>query len=377
VKDPQPSHMRVLHVLWSGGLGGIERVVFNLAAEQLARGEILPAVMFAASGGPFAEAVRSRKIESLELGMTSGFLASPRALVRARRIATRCDVIHLHSFIPALTVPLVLSGRPIVFSEHGVFGQGRKVTLADRLRQPLKGRFLRTSVVAIAANSRFTARKAIDRYRLPESALDVVYNGISLEQFPTSDSRRPHGDSGDVFTVGFVGRLAGAKHLERLLHAVALVDSSVLRVLIVGGGPQKEELQRLTSLLKLAEKVEFVGPVTDVSPYFARMDLFVLPSRDETFGMVLVEAVAAGIPAVVFADAGGPVEILDQLGCGSIVKDEAELAEVIRKATHLGVLPTTCTSSLIATNFTIAAMAQQFRGLYKRATSGAHGDSRT
>jgi glycosyltransferase involved in cell wall biosynthesis len=363
----------VLHVLWGGRIGGIETVVRDLAVEQLAGNEATPSVLFGLRANTFADELRSIGIDVVEAGMKSGSWTSPRAFVRVRRAAMDCDVIHLHSYSPSLALPLALSRRPIVFSEHGNFGQGRPVTVGERLKRRLQGRFMRRQVALTAANSRFTAEIAARRYRLVAGRLEVVHNGVStahLRDVAQTRGGRPQGVE-RALVVGGVARLVPWKRFDRLLRAAALAGPAVQRVLIVGGGPERDSLHSLAADLGIADRVEFTGPVSDVPDRLAQMDVFVLASEGEPFGMVILEALAAGLPVAVFADAGGPIEVLDDLGCGQVINDEAALAAIIRKAAAGGDLPKTCPLIRLEERFGISVMAGRFSALYRRALSEA------
>jgi glycosyltransferase involved in cell wall biosynthesis len=105
------------------------------------------------------------------------------------------------------------------------------------------------------------------------------------------------------FIIGFVGRLHWRKGLPTLLEAVSRLKENNWKVLIVGEGPQKDELMTLAHALGLGDKVEFTGaiPNDQVPNYLRLMHLLVLPSTREQweqFGRVLVEAMACGVPVI-------------------------------------------------------------------------------
>lgn len=99
--------------------------------------------------------------------------------------------------------------------------------------------------------------------------------------------------------------------------------------MIVGEGALREDLMQLSDRLRLSEIVEFAGFAEHLEREYARMDLFVLTSRDEGAPVVLKEAMAAGVPCVVLADGGGAPELVAAAEAGVVVPDEAHLAAEI------------------------------------------------
>jgi glycosyltransferase involved in cell wall biosynthesis len=127
--------------------------------------------------------------------------------------------------------------------------------------------------------------------------------------------------------------LDARKGLPYLIQAMAQIrsDLSDARLLIGGDGEDRSALQRQARSLGLTERVEFVGAVSEPATFYRQLDLFVLPSLDEALGLVLLEAMASGLP-VVGTRVGGIPEILEDGAQGLLVApaDSRALAGAIR-----------------------------------------------
>lgn len=136
--------------------------------------------------------------------------------------------------------------------------------------------------------------------------------------------------------VGALGRLHVNKGFDILLQAAALLRERgiSLKLQIAGDGPEDDTLKTLAARLGLGtEDLTFTGWVTGPADYLAKLDLFVLPSRVEPFGLVVVEAMAAGVP-VISSDIDGPRTILRSGELGVMVppEDPSALADAIAAA---------------------------------------------
>ena len=313
----------VAHVLWSGGAGGIERLVHDLAQHQREQGMTV-SVAFARPQGPFAEGMRDAGLQVVDLGLGSGYdLRPPRIRGGARELGA-FDVIHLHAFNLPLGAIAIASRRPIVFTEHGHFGAGRKVGIAGLLRRRAQRAFIRRARIEIAANSRWTAARMADLYGIDADRVTVIHNGIGSSPVEGSVAR----ERDDGMVVAFVGRLAGFKRVDRLLKALSQVrERQPIRALIVGEGPLEGELKDLTSRLGCDSFVEFLGYRSDVEAILSATDVLVQPSEGEPFGLAILEACRQGALPVVFADGGGALEVLPP--DGRIVADVSDLASVL------------------------------------------------
>lgn len=157
----------------------------------------------------------------------------------------------------------------------------------------------------VVVPSAAVARYALDHVGLPRDLVDVVPNGVDPVRF--APSAHPAVDRPP--TVLWLGMLAEVKRVRTLLDAVERVPG--LRLLLVGDGPLLGETQRRASSAGLAGRVELVGRVADPTTVMARADLFALSSAAENCPMALLQAMAAGLPAVATAVGGVPEVVRD------------------------------------------------------------------
>lgn len=167
-----------------------------------------------------------------------------------------------------------------------------------------------------------------------DQPIAVIPNGI---EFPPANVQRPA--PGDSRTMLFLSRIHPKKGLLNLLRAWKLAAPAAPWRLVIAGpddGGHLAEVRELCSQLELDRQVDFPGPVDDAAkwPLYASADLFVLPSFSENFGLVVAEAMAAGLPVI--ATTGAPWREVHERGIGWQVAPAVEpLAEAIRAATTL------------------------------------------
>jgi glycosyltransferase involved in cell wall biosynthesis len=164
--------------------------------------------------------------------------------------------------------------------------------------------------------------------------------GVSLEEFP---NHRPRGSfrerflhSSDDRVLLFLGRITPVKHLDLLLRSYAEVAASMTDTILVMAGPDENghvhELQRLAAVLGIADKVVFTGGLQreDVPAALADADVFVYPSRHESFGLAVIEAMAAGLPVIV-SDQVGLAGFVSEAKAGIVITPKKEeLASAMR-----------------------------------------------
>jgi glycosyltransferase involved in cell wall biosynthesis len=144
----------------------------------------------------------------------------------------------------------------------------------------------------------------IDQFRMAygrRDGLHIVPHGVARPTGAALDrhaARRRWGIDQDAFVVGLVSRVEPVKDIGFLLRAVAEAGDAVDRVLIAGRGPQREAVAEQATKLGLADRLCWLGHLDDPTPAYRAMDVMMLPSIYESFGNVILEANAAGVPVI-------------------------------------------------------------------------------
>lgn len=260
-------------------------------------------------------------------GGVAGLLAaSRRAFAAARARHGDFDLLHAHVGFPAGHIARQLAGEqglPYVLTEHMSPFPFPALRRGNALRPELRHAFEGAARVLAVSPS---LAADIARHGLPCHA--VVPNVVDERRFAVAPP--PSGR----FVFMALGALRPQKGFDLLLQALQRwnPDPSQVELVIGGDGPLRGELQALARRLGVADRVRFPGAVAPeaVPAWMAASHAFVLPSRHETFGVVVAEALASGRP-VIATRCGGPEAIVDD-ACGRLVGvgDVAGLAEAMQ-----------------------------------------------
>ena len=292
----------VVQVLYSLEIGGAEKLALTIGA-HLERKRFRPAICALDRDGPLSEELMRYGIPYHVLwrkGIEAGVLAR---LYRCFR-QERARVVHTHQFPQLLfsCLPARAYGARIVHTEHEFYTY-RDNARARRLFKPLL-RFCSALTVVGPEIERYY----IDELGVPPQRIRVIANAVDIAQFNTSarESRIRLGLAAEDLVFGIVGRLEREKDHGTLLRAFRrLADQRpATRLLIVGEGSLRRELEDSTRSLGLERNVTFLGMRSDIPELLAAFDVFVLSSVHEGVPLSVVEAMGAGKP-VIATDVGG------------------------------------------------------------------------
>lgn len=163
----------------------------------------------------------------------------------------------------------------------------------------LEKHYLKYNFDGYISVSNFTKKKLIYHMKVPEEKIVVIYNGINLDLFKNTFVDEKYRDP----TIVTICRLVPYKRVEDLIKAIKILKSDIpnIRLKIIGKGPQEEYLKTLSKDLGIIDKIDFLGKISDnkeLIKILKKSHVFALPSIVEGFGIVIIEALAAGIPYV-------------------------------------------------------------------------------
>lgn len=247
-----------------------------------------------------------------------------------RQHISRSDIVHLHSvFLWPTFVAARLARRsrvPYIISPRGMLVADlirRKSNLAKRFWIELVERRSLSHAAAVHVTSE-VERTEIEKLDLDLAPLVQVANGVAppaeAEARSTAGSRLPAGPY-----LLFLSRINWKKGLDRLMAALARVPD--VTVVIAGNDEEGygSEVKKMARDFGVADRVTFFGPVSDGDKWalYASAEMFVLPSYSESFGMVVLEAMAMGCPVVVTPEVG-LADIIAREHCGLVVDGNPE-----------------------------------------------------
>jgi len=331
-----PSKLRGLKVLHVGKfypphMGGIETHLQALCGE-LSKSMDLRVIVASEDHQSVEETIDGVRVSRVPTRLTVAATPLCPAMVGAIR-RSDADIVHIHLPNPTAILAYGASGHKgrLVVTYHSD-------TVRQKVLGPLFAPFLHqalrraSAIIATSPDYRRSSpvlARHIDRCH-------VIPYGIALEEFERSEPAAVAGIKqryGERLVLS-VGRLVYYKGFEYLIRAMQQVRG---RLLIIGDGPLSSELHRLVADLRLADKVVLIGEIQNarVNPYYHAADIFALAStaRSEAFGIVQIEAMAAGVPVVNTAlDSGVPfVSLHEQTGLTVPPENPDALAAAINR----------------------------------------------
>jgi len=357
--------VRILHLINSMNVGGAESSICNLVRslkEIEPQSEIDLVTLYQI--GYFGERLKQEGFSVYCLEAHSKY--DLRVICRLVQFVRNgnYDLVHVHLF-PALYAAALSSCfvcRPKwIYTEHNVWNRRRRYGFFRLIDRLVYSRF--STVVAV---SRVVAKSLLEWLPFLRSRVLTIPNGVPVPEL--GSTRHEPGSSRKVRLL-FAGRLEPAKGVDLLLEALSGLSDSNFELLIAGDGGQRETLKQLAINYKLSHKVTFLGVRHDLPDWMRSADCFVAPSRWEGLPMVILEAMALGLP-VIASDVGGISEVIEHEVNGYLIPSgdvgflKQQLQEIIEKPQVLGALGRQARDKIVA-EYAIQVIAQQVASLYK------------
>jgi len=384
--------LTVVHANAGGGLGGMETFCVDLSRELAGRGIEVTAVI---PEDGWADPLVARfedgdvRVVRLDTDPFKGRLNVVRGRIaqvqRWARLwhelrAWRPDVVHLHvPCAPAGLGTLALAraaGVATVISEHNVPWPD------PTPRERLAARAIDRAAQAIVAVSRYNGALRSARIGARPSRHASISNGIPIREVSPvvratnrARIRAQFEIETDEVAVGCLVRFVEGKGLDDLVRAFAIVRRERrCRLLLVGDGPLRGELEALVRAQGITDSVIFAGQQQEPMPYLDAMDVFALAVPAGSMSIALLEAMARGLPPVITFCGPEEAVIPEDTGLGAPPNDPAGLADALRRYVADDTLRHRLAGSAAAhvrRHFSIARVADDMLEIYAAAPSGA------
>jgi len=355
---------RILYVITELGVGGAEKALFELATRL--RDGFDPQVVSLTTEGPVGGMLIASGIPVRALGARGK--ADIRALWRLRRIIreSRPEIVHSFLFHANMAARLAAVGTGVA----AVVCSARVAERARPRRRSLECRTHRLVDALVCVSTGVRDYYAAGGF--PREKLLVIPNGVDVARFQGRDTsfKEKLGLAPEKPLITTIGRLHEQKGMSYFLRAAASLHHSRpgCHFLVVGAGPQDEELRTLARQLRIEPHVTFFGRCDDVAPVLKASDVFVLASLWEGMPNVVLEALAAGVP-VVATRVEGVTDIIEDGRTGvlvmprdvpAIVTAVARLLDEPERAARLA----EAGRAHVAAHFPLEAMVERHAALY-------------
>lgn len=307
-RDWPESGLKVTHVLMDLDVGGAERLLSD-ALPLFDRNRYRMEVVALGFDGPMGDLLRENRIPVTAL---NGAISRPGFLLKFYNYlsSNKPDILHTHLYWPGVlgrAFGRLIGIEKIICHEHFI---AEELSAGRRMIERFTWKWA-DAVVGVCDAALKSKESSI-----PGNVNRItIHNGIRIEDVTSAargDSRRAMGVPDDNIVAGWVGRVdESVKDLTTLLKTAKMLKAECpsLRWVLIGDGKDREALERESHSQGEDDVVRWLGQRPDARRLYAGMDIFALPSRAEGMPMVILEAMAAGLP-VVATRAGGISEII-------------------------------------------------------------------
>jgi glycosyltransferase involved in cell wall biosynthesis len=318
--------------------GGAERVAVNLANSFIQRGYAVDMVLMSVTGEFLNDLHPDIRVVNLQVKRLRGLLIPLMRYLRAQRPAALLACMWPITTTALWACKFARVDTRLVVAEHTTWSKAEICHSRFKRWQVVTSmHYMFPFVDGIVAVSQGAADDLARFANLDRNAITVIYNPVVGEAKPAATTPLPPAGwwSGTHRRVLAVGTLKEIKDYTNLLNAFALLPHPLdARLLILGEGAYRNELEQQARQLGITDRVFMPGFATDPSPYYLQADLHVLSSQGEGLPTVIIEALAAGTPVVSTDCPSGPREILSDGEFGLLVPvgDAAALAAAMAES---------------------------------------------
>lgn len=330
--------MKVLHLLLTGHVGGIEVLCKDIAIKS----DWDNILCFLWEGGRIANDAKRHGANVIILEEKKKNIFSTFNKIVKIIKNEKVDVVNIHYASPFLhfylnLIKFFLPKTKIVLTIHSCYEKSRYLNGNLMKNVVLKNLYRRALINSdlIITVSKAVKNSILREFVLNENKIEVVYNGVDYKRFNAVNELT---NKNDKLKIMYIGRLVKIKGVDILIKSFCEVNKYInnIELIIIGDGIEKNNLEKIARESS-NENIIFTGAISCVEDYLKSCNIFVYPSIcEEAFGISIIEAMNYGIPCITFGKGGIPEIITDEIN-GFICKDISvnSLAEKISKVINM------------------------------------------
>lgn len=353
--------MKIIHIIPHLWLGGAETMCENICTELFDSGNEIVIISLQSVDSPITKRLKEKGIKLFFLDKKRGLDIKAISEIRRILLEEKPDIIHthLHAIKYAVFAARGLNIK-IIHTVHSVAQQ--EATGINRILNRFFFKNKKSIPVALSEAIKDTICQV---YKLDESEVPVVYNGVPIEKCLPKDTV----EIGEKIRIIHVGRFNDVKNHPAILGAyeILIKKHPNLQITLVGDGLKYEETVSLVKENNWVDNIKFCGAVSNVYPLLNQSDIFILPSFYEGIPMTIIEAMGTGLP-IVASGVGGIVDMITDGENGLLCSPNAEsLAEKIDLFINNYELRKKCSEGafLTAEKFSSKQMKDKYFIIYK------------
>ena len=290
---------KVTHLITTIERGGAEKQLLTLASEQVKSG-IKVEVIFLKGKSELKKEFEESGVEVNKLLVGKSFLHQISLLFKYLR--KNPSPVHAHLPKSELLAAIVVPNKYFIFTRHNSepFWPGGPRIISNLLSKFVCNRASQGIAISNAVKSYLIKRGEIPNGYI----IDVIYYGFQKDSSTNAAGLKSITNlmtsQGSIFKIGTIGRLVPQKDYPTLLSAFSNVLESVpnIELYVVGEGFLRKDLTELSQSLGINGKIHWLGKTEYINEFLSKIDLFILPSKYEGFGLVLLEAMVAKKPII-------------------------------------------------------------------------------
>lgn len=310
---------KILFFMYSFVGGGAERTVLNIM-NNLDREKFHPVLVIGTDkNSPYLEKLKKDiKVINLNVRRLRDSIIPLRKYIIIEKPDILFSTINQYNITLSIAQLISFQKNKLILREASHRTESGQVNIFNKVLTHITYNFIADSIVAL---SNGVKEDLAQNFKIKPNKIEVVYNPIEVNCIETISNEEVYDYEFDkkTKTLIAVGRLVEQKDYETLLTAFKLLKDKDAKLIILGKGPLEKKLKDLCISLDLCNRVSFLGFKKNPYKYMRRSDVFVLSSKCEGFGHVIVEAMACGTPVISTDCKSGPAEIIKNDEYGILV----------------------------------------------------------